>query len=592
MPASDEKAVPSEVLHGIGVSPGVVVGPAFILASEISHISETTIASDQVYREVSRLEEALIETRRQLHGIQEDLRRRGGGRDATILDAHLMVLDDRAFLDEIMEGIQKKRRNAESVMREVSEQYAAVLASVADDYLRERVADVKDVARRLIRNLSGHVDSRLEDLKQRQIVVASDLAPSETASLRTDMVMAFVTDLGSPTSHTAVMARALEIPAIVGLRDVTARVAPGDQVLVDGNRGVLILNPSEADLEKYGRVAESRRHIVEGLSGLKDEPAVTRDGRAIKLSANIEGPSEAEAVIKYGGKGIGLFRSEYLYLASDRILGEMEQAEAYTSVARRLAPEPVIIRTLDLGGDKVMPDADHPYEANPFLGCRSIRFSLMHTEEFKVQLRAILRASELGNVQIMYPMISNVGEVIKANELVEEAKDELRRDGVPFDDAIRKGAMVEIPSAALTADIIAERVDFMSIGTNDLVQYTLAVDRVNERVAYLYEPTHPAVLRLISMTVEAGHRHGIWVGLCGEMAADPIMTPLLVGLELDELSVAPSALPAVKDVIRSVDFAETKSLAKQALSCKSAREVLTHCRQMLRQAAPEILELV
>ena len=592
MPASDEKAVPSEVLHGIGVSPGVVVGPAFILASEISHISETTIASDQVYREVSRLEEALIETRRQLHGIQEDLRRRGGGRDATILDAHLMVLDDRAFLDEIMEGIQKKRRNAESVMREVSEQYAAVLASVADDYLRERVADVKDVARRLIRNLSGHVDSRLEDLKQRQIVVASDLAPSETASLRTDMVMAFVTDLGSPTSHTAVMARALEIPAIVGLRDVTARVAPGDQVLVDGNRGVLILNPSEADLEKYGRVAESRRHIVEGLSGLKDEPAVTRDGRAIKLSANIEGPSEAEAVIKYGGKGIGLFRSEYLYLASDRILGEMEQAEAYTSVARRLAPEPVIIRTLDLGGDKVMPDADHPYEANPFLGCRSIRFSLMHTEEFKVQLRAILRASELGNVQIMYPMISNVGEVIKANELVEEAKDELRRDGVPFDDAIRKGAMVEIPSAALTADIIAERVDFMSIGTNDLVQYTLAVDRVNERVAYLYEPTHPAVLRLISMTVEAGHRHGIWVGLCGEMAADPIMTPLLVGLELDELSVAPSALPAVKDVIRSVDFAETKSLAKQALSCKSAREVLTHCRRMLRQAAPEILELV
>jgi len=580
------------VMHGIGVSPGVVVGPAYVLVAPEMRVVEREVSAGEVPGEIARLEEALIETRRQIKEIVRNLEQAAEVHNASILDAHLMVLDDRAFVEEIIREIRDRSRNVEAAVRDVSERYASVLASVEDDYLRERVADVRDVARRILRNVSGDVEPAVHAPGYRHVLVAQDLAPSDTAGLRKDKVLALATDMGSPTSHTAVMARALEIPAIVALHDVSEHAETGDEILIDGNKGVLIVHPSAEELENYGKVAEARRSIERELSSLRQERAETVDGHRIVLSANVEGPEEMDAVAHYGAEGVGLFRTEFLYLASNRFMNEDEQAEVYTQVASRLAPDPVIIRTLDLGGDKFPFDARLPGELNPFLGFRSIRLMLSHPEEFRGQLRAILRASAVGNVRIMYPLITRVEEVVQANALLEEAKRELRAAGTAFDPDIEVGVMIEVPSAALSADIIAGEVKFFSLGTNDLVQYTLAVDRVNERVANLYEPTHPAVLKLIRATVDAGHEKGIWAGLCGEMAANPLIAPLLVGLGVDELSVAPSAVPPVKDAIRSVTLAEARELAGEALASRSAGDVLTRCRQLIGRVAPEILELV
>ncbi len=579
------------ILNGIGVSPGVVVGPVSVVAAHESAVPEREIPEEGIEHEIVRLEDALIETRRQIRGIQRSLEEHTAVSDASILDAHLMVLDDRTFIEEIVGDIRKKRRNVEVAVTDVANRYAAVLSSMKDGYLRERVSDIRDVARRVVRNLCGDEESVVTQLSHKHIIVAPDLAPSETAALRKDVVVGFATDYGSSTSHTAVMARALGIPAVVGLRDVTRRLATGDSVLVDGYKGVLILNPSEQHLKEYGQAAEVRRNIQQGLTRLKDQPAETVDGHRIVLSANTEGLEEMDTVLEHGAEGVGLFRSEYLHLAKNELVSEEEQTEVYSKVATSLAPAPVIIRTLDLGGDKFFTDEGFGREANPFLGCRSIRFSLLHPDLFMSQLRAILRASDVGNVKVMYPMISNADEVIQANVLLDRAKNDLRKEGVPFDEAIEVGVMIEIPSAALTADTIGKHVQFFSLGTNDLIQYTMAVDRVNERVAYLYQPTHPAVIKLIKQTIDAGHRNGIWVGLCGEMAGDPILTPLLLGLGVDELSVAPLLVPLVKDAVRSVAIERCRSLAEQVLACDTAEKVLELCRDLTAEMAPELLEL-
>jgi phosphotransferase system enzyme I (PtsI) len=581
------------VLNGIGVSPGVVMGPVVLVTPQTIDVVERTVSPEEVEKEIARFEDALIETRRQLYQIQKDLQKSSAGSDASILDAHLMVLDDRAFTDGVIEDLRTKFRNAEAVVKKTAEGYAAVLAMVDDEYLKERVADIKDVGRRIIGNLTGNPAGEIRDeLQHKHIIVAPDLAPSETASLRKDMVIGFATDLGSPTSHTAVMARALEIPAIVGLHDITHKVSTGDEILIDGNKGVLIISPSPERLEEYGRVAQARKNIRKGLSSLKHEPAETRDGHRIVLSGNIEKVEDVEAIVEYGAEGVGLFRSEYLYLSRDRPPTEAEETEAYQTVASRLAPDPVIVRTLDLGGDKFVSDVQLPREMNPFLGCRAIRLCLLQPDRFKTQLRAILRANTRKNIKLMYPMVSNVSEIIQANGLLEQAKKELAESGEDFEPDVEVGVMIEIPSAALTADLIARHVDFMSIGTNDLIQYTVAVDRVNERVAYLYEPTHPAVLQLIKGTIDAGHRHGTWVGVCGEMAGDPVMTGLLLGMGVDELSVAPQGVPLIKDVVRSMTYSRTRELAQKAMVCESAVEVLSHCRKLMKEVAPEILELV
>jgi phosphotransferase system enzyme I (PtsI) len=579
------------MLNGIGVSPGVVIGPAYVIVDAALHVPERIIGKGEVNSEIVRLERALISTRQQIRDIQRSLDSKVGGAHTSILDVHLMVLDDRALIEDVIKDITESRRNAEASVKLVCEKHASLLAAVEDNYLRERVADICDVGRRVIRNLSGQ-QSTADLVPHRHIVIAHDLAPSETAAMRTGMVTGFAIDMGSPTSHTAVMARALEIPAIVALRDITAKVKTGDEVLIDGNKGVLIVRPTPGQLEEYGRLAEVRRTIEKDLTGLRDQPATTPDGHRIILSANIEGVEEIDAVRQYGAEGVGLFRSEYLYLSRHRIVSEEEQTAVYDETARRLAPAPVIIRTLDIGGDKLMTDIPSRPEPNPFLGCRSIRLSFMYPDLFRAQLRAILRASRHGNVKVMYPMISGVEEVRLANEMLKQAKDDLAAAGEAFNAAIEVGVMMEIPSAVLTADIIAKHVSFFSIGTNDLAQYTLAVDRVNERVAYLYEPTHPAVLRLIGESVAAAHRNGLWIGLCGEMAADPLLTPLLVGMELDEMSVAPSAVPLVKDVIRKISFSDARDFAKAAMKASLASEVLDHGRELMQSVAPEILELI
>ena len=569
----------------------MVVGPVFLVSREEFAVAERDIPEAEVPAEIARFEDAVIQTRRQIRQIQDGLRRAIGASHANILDVHMMVLDDRTFAEEILQGIEGRRKNAEAMVRGVTQKYASVLSTVEDEYLRERVADVKDVAKRLLHNLAGTHGSLSEGLKSKSLVVAADLAPSETAVLRRELVLGFATFMGSPASHTAIMARALKIPAVVGLGDVGASISAGDEVLIDGNKGLLIVNPSAARMERYGRVLEARESIRTGLVHLKDQPAETRDGHRIMLSANIELVPEVAEVLRQGAEGVGLFRSEYLYLSRRDLPSEDEQAAAYGEVAQRLAPAPVIIRTIDLGGDKFAPHLMMA-EVNPFMGFRAIRFCLAQPEIFRAQLRAILRASVHGNVKLMYPMVTDVSEVQKANELLEQAKVELRSQGTPFDEGLEVGAMIETPSAALTSDVIAQHVRFFSLGTNDLVQYTLAVDRVNDRVAHLYQPTHPAVLRLIDRTIRAGHERGLWVGVCGEMAGNPVLAPLLVGLGADELSMAPGLVPMVKDAVRSVHHAEVKELARMAMEASSGVEVLTHCRELTRRAAPEILELV
>jgi phosphoenolpyruvate-protein phosphotransferase (PTS system enzyme I) len=577
---------------GIGVSPGVVAGPVLVLQTDDAPLPEYSIPAEDIPREMIRLEAALIETRRQLHDIQQRVGEAMGGESAGIFEAHLQVVDDPSFVDEVYRDVRDKRKNIEKIFVDVAERYAETLLQMEDDYLRERATDIRDVTRRVLRNLMGGGRDLLAGLEAPRILVAHDIPPSEMAAFDRRKILGVVTELGSPTSHAAIMARAMELPAIVGLRGICAALADGDPVILDGVRGHLVLNPSRAREEDYRRMAHSRALIQKRLGTLKDEPATTLDGHAVELSANIEMPADVQAAWARGARGIGLFRSEYLYLANDGNPSEEQQYAAYADVARQILPEAAIIRTLDLGGDKLPLAEKRPEESNPFLGWRAIRLSLGRPSIFKAQLRAILRASVHNpKLKIMYPMVSRVGEVDQANAVLEECKAELAEDGIGFNRDIEVGVMIEIPSAALTADLIAPKVKFFSIGTNDLVQYTLAVDRVNERVAHLYEPTHPAVLHLIRHTVEAGRRHGIWTGVCGEMAANPILVPLLVGLGVAELSASPGAIPLVKDVIRRIRFSEAQDLAEAARSLSSGAEILDLCRALVRRAAPEILEL-
>lgn len=579
-------------LQGIGVSSGVASGSVFLLTTEEERVVERTIGEEEIPREIARFEEALMATRRQLHEIQKQVSEGIGRESASIFDAHLLVVDDRSLVEEVIRGLSVHKKNVETVLRVVADRYAQALLRVEDDYLRERAVDIRDVTRRILRNLSGHTSVSLARLTQPCIVVAHDLAPSDAAQINKEKVIAFATDLGSPSSHTAIMARALGIPAIVGLRDISVRVSTGDQVLLDGNKGVFILHPTREDLEQYGKVEASRRTIQHDLAQLRDVPSETLDGYHVHLAANIELPTDVDAVLEHGASGVGLFRTEYLYLSRKTLPTEEEQAAIYTQVAERLRPAHVVVRTLDLGGDKFASHVKMPQEVNPFMGWRAIRFCLAQPEIFKTQLRAILRASCLGNIKIMYPMISNLEELLKANLLLDECKAELRQKGQPFDEDIDVGIMVEVPSAALTANLLAPHADFFSIGTNDLVQYTLAVDRVNERIAYLYQPTHPAIIRLIKNTIDAGHRHGIWTGVCGEMAGNPIMVPLLIGLGVDEFSVSSSLVPVVKDVIRKLRYSEAEALASSALLQESASEIMDQCRQLVERVSPEVLELV
>src|SRR5256885_14341300 len=580
-----------KILRGIAVSGGVCRGKIVVLGKVRDTIPLREISEAEVAQEIQRFEHALLQTRQQVLEVQRKVNEAMGAQDASIFDAHLLVLEDPTLIDEVTRVIQEQKVNAAYAFRQVAEKYAATLSSMDDEYLRERAADLRDVTARVLDNLLGRTDeTALHKLKESCIIISEDLSPSTTALLDKKMVLGFATDIGSKTSHTAIMARSLEIPAVVGLHDASKQLSTGQYVLLDGFNGLLVINPTDQTLFEYGQLVRKRVNLQEKLRDIRDESAITLDGVRITLSANVEQAADTEHVRACGAEGVGLFRTEYLFLNRETLPDEEEQYQAYRQVAVALKPDSVVVRTLDLGGDKFLSHLQVPQELNPFLGWRAIRFCRQERDIFRAQLRAILRAAVEGNIKMMYPMISGLDELHQANALVEQYKNELRTDGVPFNEALEIGAMIEIPSAVLTADALAKCVRFFSIGTNDLIQYTLAVDRMNERIAHLYEPAHPAMVRLIQATVEAGRRNGIWVGVCGEMAGDPALTALLLGLGVDELSVAMSAVPPIKYLIRRLRMSDARALAEFALNCVSASEILARSQALAQKIAPGLFE--
>ncbi len=578
-------------LKGIGVSPGIAVCKSQLIAPPTDRAVPKSISKEEIPMEIARFEDALIATHDQIKHIQKQVAEVLGDEHASIFDAHILVVDDRTFIEDVIRTLKQDLVNVEPVLLSVANRYADMLSKVDDSYLSERAADIRDVTKRILANLAGETLDQIANIREECIVVAHDLSPSDTASIDKSKVKAFVTDLGSSTSHTAIMAKALLVPAVVGLHNITAVVTSGDTLLIDGGKGLVFVNPTEERLEEYQRRAREQKQILQELDMLRDKPPETIDGYLVPITANIELLEELEAVGARGARGIGLYRTEFIFLGSKVLPSEDEQADAYIKAALSQYPSPVVIRTLDIGADKLPVSIETSDELNPFLGDRAIRLCLSRPELFKTQLRAILRASVHDNVRMMYPMISCVQEVLDANALLHECMDELRGKGIPFNEKLEVGTMIEVPSAALVADLIAPHVSFFSLGTNDLIQYTMAVDRGNENVAHLYKPTHMAILRLIDHVVRVSHKFGLWTCVCGQMASTPYLVPLLIGLGVDELSVSPSQAPVIKDVIRKLHYSSAADLAQKALSSEAAEHVEELCRDLLSEIAPEVLEL-
>ena len=580
------------ILRGIPVSPGVCRGKIIVLPDErLDSVPRYEITAADIPDHINRLEQAYVQTRRQLLAVQEKVNVGIGAKDASIFEAHLLVLEDPTLLDEVNRFMEKEKVNIEFAFATVADKYVSTLAAIEDEYLRERAADMRDVTQRIVHNLLGtQREQDLQNFKEPCIIVSYDLAPSRTATLDKDMVLGFATDVGGKTSHTAIMARSLRIPAVVGLGGASRELHTGQYALLDGYHGSVIINPTDQTLFEYGQLVRKHVSFEEKLRDTIDKPAITLDGVRITLSANIEKASDVEAVKSFGAEGVGLFRTEYLFINCATLPTEEQQYQAYRAVAVALSPDPVIIRTLDLGGDKFMSHLNVPQEMNPFLGWRAIRFCLQEKEIFRAQLRAILRASAEGNIRMMYPMISCLDELTQANALVDTYREELRAEGQAFNPDMEIGVMIEIPSAALIADALAKRAKFFSVGTNDLIQYSLAVDRLNEKIAHLYEPTNPAILRLIKFATDAARANQIWTGVCGEMAGDPLMIPLLLGLGVDELSVAPQAVPQIKYLIRRIKMSEAKEIADAALNSESAADILERSQRLVRSVAPSLFE--
>ncbi len=575
------------VYKGIAVSAGVCHGKVLVLHPAAVEVPQYEVAEADLPAQVQRLQQALLETRQQIMEVQRQVSQALNAKDASIFDAHLLVLEDPTLIDSVTQLIYQKKINVEAAFHQFAEKYQATLRAINDAYLQERAADMRDVTSRILDNLLGRRPRHEPPpLQEPCILIAEDLPPSDVALLNRKNTLGFGTDVGSKTSHSAIMARSLQLPAVVGLQAASQKIQSGAHALLDGYRGLVIVNPSEQTLFEYGQLSKRRVSLEDKLHELQFLPAVTLDGKKIVLSANIEQIGDLEAVKFHGADGVGLFRTEYLFINRESLPTEEEQFQVYRQLAAALKPHPVIIRTLDLGGDKFPSHLKLPVEMNPFLGWRAIRFCLEERDIFRAQLRAILRASTEENVKLMYPMISGLGELEQANALLEEYKAELRRENIPFDPKIHAGAMIEIPSAALAADALARRCQFFSLGTNDLIQYSLAVDRLNEKIAHLYQPTHPAVLRLIKWTADAAHRAGIWCGLCGEMSSDPALTPLLLGLGVDELSTAPSLVPQVKALIRQLKMEDARALADFSLNCESGQEILARSQALAKLAAP------
>jgi phosphotransferase system enzyme I (PtsI) len=561
------------IYRGIPASPGVAIGKAFLLNREAVQVKEEKISENEVQREILRFKKALDETKKELSKIKEKVAKRIDPDHAKIFDAQILILKDDFINDTVIERIKQSKNNAEFVYKKVIESTIQTLSSSTDEYLRERILDINAVSNRLIYNLLGIKHLTLESIDSPVILIARTLSPGDVVHMKKERILGFATDVGGETSHVALLAKSMEIPAVVGLKIFFDQVRSEQSIILDGTRGEMVVCPDEETLKGFEK---RRKYIIKKtaeLSELKLLPAETRDKRKIELSANIELPQDTDSALEYGAEGIGLFRTEYLYLAQSDLPTEEEQYQAYQQVADKVYPNSVILRTFDLGGDKFDRHTGSLYETNPFLGWRAIRACLDLPDIFKIQLRAMLKASTKKNIKIMFPMISEVEELKGAKALLEEVKQELKKKKTPFDENIEVGIMVEIPSAALSADSLAKESDFFSIGTNDLIQYTLAVDRGNERIAHLYQGFHPAVLKLIKQSIDAGRKNDIWVGLCGEMAGDPLATVLLVGMGVDEFSTSAMAIPEIKKIIRSITFEEAQRLAEQVLNLSTIDEI-------------------
>lgn len=553
------------VLEGIAASPGVAHGPALVYLQKQLDVPCYELRAALLDSEIERFERGILETRAEITAVRDKIASTLGEGEARIFDAHLLVLEDSALLEEVISELQQSRMNIECCYNKVAERYMTFFQSMEDDYLRERVADIRDVSRRLLHNLTGTQKVSLSALSADCILISEDLSPSDAADLSRHKLLAFATDSGGKTSHSAIMARSLGIPAVVGSHDATKRIKSGDQVLIDGHDGLIVINPSESRLYQYGKLASERKKRDDIIIKIIDQPSASKDGVPLALMANVEGAREMEQVSTMRADGVGLFRTEGIFLRHHGYPSESVQYDEYLAVAEAAWDRPVIIRTLDIGGDKTIAGGEVKDDSS-FMGFRAIRFCLENLDIFKTQLRAILRASVLGNIKIMYPMISGVGELQQARQVLDSVKAELRGKGIAFNEQIEVGAMVEVPSAAMIVDLIAREVDFLSIGTNDLIQYLMAVDRLNDRVAHLYEPAHPAVLRTVKAIIDGGRAAHIPVSVCGEIAGDPVFAALLLGMGASSLSMSVNLLPEVKYFIHHIEQAEATALVEEVLA--------------------------
>jgi phosphotransferase system enzyme I (PtsI) len=572
-----------KTIKGISASPGIVIGKAFLYFDENIKIPKYDITDEEVEQEYQRFLDAARKASEEVQELKEKTENTAHEDESRFLDSHLLMLDDPEFSDKINEGLKKQKKNVEWVLLQVMQELIEKLQSSQDHYLRERSVDLHDVSKRVLNHLMYRVRISLGDITEEVVLVTHNLLPSDALQMNKRMIKGIAMDAGGKTSHTAILARSFEIPAVLGLSNIVEMINTGDEIIVDGNSGVVIINPDETTREEYERASQEWQKREVELLTLNELPAETRDGKLIKMTANIEVADETDSVHAHGADGIGLFRSEFLFLQSGGYSSEDIQYDYYTRVLKAMQGKPVTIRTVDVGGDKLLPDLQPLDEKNPILGWRAIRFCLARVDIFKIQLRALLRASVHGDLRIMFPMISGVGEVTKAISICEEAKEELKEEGIEFSQNIPIGIMIEIPSAAMTSDILAKKVDFFSIGTNDLIQYTIAVDRGNEKVAYLYEPFHPAVLRIIKTIIDNAHQQGIPVGMCGEMAGDPLASVILLGLGLDEYSMSPFGIPEIKKIIRSISMAEAEELVGIILEMRSYDEIDNFVRRWMNE---------
>ncbi|MBF2679850.1 phosphoenolpyruvate--protein phosphotransferase [Listeria innocua] len=559
-------------LKGIAASDGIAIAKAYLLVEPDLSYEETEVTD--VESEVKRFESALEVSRTELSTIREKAAKDLGEDKAQIFDAHLLVLNDPELTGPIEESIKNAKTNAETALQETTDMFIGMFESMDNEYMRERAADIKDVRKRVLSHLLGVTIPNPALIDEEVVVVAADLTPSDTAQLNRKFVKGFVTDIGGRTSHSAIMARSLEIPAVVGTKEVTASVAKNDIVIIDGLEGNVIIHPTEEQIAHYEKIKSDFALQQAEWEKLKNEKTVSKDGVHVELAANIGTPNDLEGVISNGGEAVGLYRTEFLYMGRDNFPTEEEQFEAYKAVVSGMDGKSVVVRTLDIGGDKTLPYLELPEEMNPFLGFRAIRLCFANEELFRTQLRALLRASVYGNLKIMFPMIATVNEFRQARDILLDEKAKLKAAGTEVSDSIELGIMIEIPAAAVLADQFAKEVDFFSIGTNDLIQYTMAADRMNERVSYLYQPYNPSILRLVKMVIDASHKEGKWTGMCGEMAGDQTAVPLLLGLGLDEFSMSASSILKSRSLIKRLDQSEMVKLAEEALNKSTAEEVV------------------